>query len=169
MPFAKTMNKEISTGSAIAILVALLVLTIGSVAAIGHYSSMPSHTVSLTKDGKRFAVPIEINGAMTLIALIDSGASDINLPADVFNALRRAGTVGATGQATYVLADGSKVRNLTFMIRSLRVGDLIVENVEASVGASESEALLGRSFLGRFKSWSIDNEKRELFLGASLE
>jgi len=68
------------------------------------------------------------------------------------------------GQRTYVLADGSKTQSDTFTIRSLKVGDIIIENVTASVAPSQGALLLGQSFLQRFKSWSIDNATGELLL-----
>ena len=36
------------------------------------------------------------------------------------------------------------------------VGDVVVENVTGSVAPAQGSLLLGQSFLGRFKSWSID-------------
>ena len=56
-----------------------------------------------------------------------------------------------TGKQTYVLADGSKLQSSTFTIRSLKVGDKVVENVRGSVAATEGNLLLGQSFLERFK------------------
>ena len=38
-----------------------------------------------------------------------------------------------TGEQSYVLADGSRVKTKTFRIRSLKVGDKVVENVLGSV------------------------------------
>jgi aspartyl protease family protein len=114
-----------------------------------------------------YLVPVKINGAFEMDAMIDSGASDVIVPADVVHDLVGAGIVSssdATGAATYTLADGSERRQQTFTIRSLRVGDWIVKNVEASVGAPDSTPLLGQSFLRAFKSWSIDNAKHELIL-----
>jgi predicted aspartyl protease len=83
--------------------------------------------------------------------------------------LKRTGTVKETdivGQRTYVLADGSKTQSNTFTIRSLKVGDIIIENVTASVAPSQGSLLLGQSFLQRFKSWSIDNATGRLLLEA---
>ena len=57
-------------------------------------------------------------------------------PADVYYTLVRTGTIkdsDITGQRTVVLADGSQSKLPTFTIRSLRVGDKIIENVNASV------------------------------------
>jgi clan AA aspartic protease (TIGR02281 family) len=117
--------------------------------------------------GGTFLVPVEINGRITLDFTLDSGASDVTLPNDVFTTLKRTGTVkesDVVGQRTYRLADGSKTQSDAFTIRSLKVGDIIVENVTASVGPSQGALLLGQSFLQRFKSWSIDNATGGLLL-----
>ena len=118
-------------------------------------------------DGGTFVVPVQINGTMTLDFIIDSGASDVSVPADVFSTLARTGTIKDSdiiGKQTYVLADGSKSQSATFTIRSLRVGNVVVENVRAGIASSQGGLLLGQSFLERFKSWSIDNTKHELLL-----
>jgi clan AA aspartic protease (TIGR02281 family) len=123
--------------------------------------------VPLKMDGGIFVVPVQINGTMTLDFVIDSGAADVSVPADVVSTLRRAGTIKETdfiGQQTYVLADGSKSKSVTFTIRSLKVGDMVLENVRGSVASPQGSLLLGQSFLERFKSWSVDNTKHELFL-----
>jgi Trypsin/gag-polyprotein putative aspartyl protease len=121
--------------------------------------------VPLKMDGGIFVVPVQINGTMTLDFVIDSGAADVSVPADVVSTLMRAGTIKETdfiGQQTYVLADGSKSKSVTFTIRSLRLGDMVL--VRGSVASSQGSLLLGQSFLEHFKSWSIDNTKHELFL-----
>ena len=81
--------------------------------------------------------------------------------------LWRTGTVNTTdfiGERTYALADGSTMPSKTFRIRSLTVGDKIVENVTGSVAPIKGELLLGQSFLSRFRSISIDNTKHALIL-----
>jgi predicted aspartyl protease len=112
-------------------------------------------------------VPVEINGAITLEFGLDSGAADVCIPLDVFSTLKRTGTVRDSdilGQKTYFLADGSKSQSVTFKIRSLKVGNYRVENVTGSVTPSGGTLLLGQSFLGRFKTWSIDNAQHKLVL-----
>ena len=125
--------------------------------------------VPLKQDGGVFVVPVQINGAITLEFMIDSGASVVSMPADVFSTLTRTGTIRDTdiiGTETYVLADGSKTQAATFTIRSLKVGSIVVENVLGSVAPAQGSLLLGQSFLEHFKSWSIDNTKHELMLEA---
>ena len=73
--------------------------------------------VPLKKDRGTFVVPVQINGAITLDFTIDSGASDVSVPADVFSTLTRTGTIKSAdiiGERTYVLADGSKAQSVTF-------------------------------------------------------
>jgi predicted aspartyl protease len=68
------------------------------------------------------------------------------------------------GKQTYVLADGSTIPSLTFRIRSLKVGDVVIENVTGSVAPVKGVLLLGQSFLGRLKSWSMDNQRNALIV-----
>jgi len=63
-----------------------------------------------------------------------------------------------------MLADGSISPTVTFIIRSLKVGDVLIENVNGSVSPAAGSLLLGQSFLQRFKSWSMDNNKHVLVL-----
>lgn len=123
--------------------------------------------VSLEKEGGTFVVPVSINGALTLKFTVDSGAADVSIPADVVMTLLRTGTLSKEdflGKQTYRLADGSTVPSATFRIRSLKVGDRVIENVTGSVASVSGSLLLGQSFLSRFKSWSIDNQRQVLLL-----
>ena len=57
-------------------------------------------------------VRVTINGQLTLKFLIDSGASDVSIPADVVLTLVHAGMITDAdflGKQTYRLADGSRV------------------------------------------------------------
>jgi hypothetical protein len=112
-------------------------------------------------------VPVLINDAITLKFTVDSGAADVSIPADVVMTLIRTGTLldnDFLGSQTYILADGTQVPSQTFRIRTLKVGDRILENVTGSIAPIAGSLLLGQSFLSRFKGWSIDNEKGVLTL-----
>jgi hypothetical protein len=131
--------------------------------------SSSAEEVLLKKNGAIFVVPVEINGAVTLDFAVDSGASTVTIPANIFNALVRSGTINGSdtiGEGTVVLADGSKSKLPVFTIRSLKVGDKITNNVIAAVLPSGGQLLLGQSFLARFKSWSLDNAKHVLVLNS---
>jgi predicted aspartyl protease len=112
-------------------------------------------------------VPVRFNDVITLDAIVDSGASDLSIPADIVSTLIRTKTVtdeDFLGKQTYVLADGSEVPSQQFRIRSLKVGNKTIENVVASIASVNATILLGQSFLSKFKSWSVDNEQHTLIL-----
>ncbi|HUO87639.1 MAG TPA: retropepsin-like aspartic protease [Rhizomicrobium sp.] len=124
-------------------------------------------TVPMKKDGGVYVVPVSVNGTVTLDCIIDSGASDVNIPAEAFADLVRQGAIQDSdflGTRVYTLADGSSERGRVVRIRALKVGNVVVHDVTASVGANDSTALLGQSFLERFRSWSLDNSRHALVL-----
>jgi hypothetical protein len=96
------------------------------------------------------------------------GRTNINLTAPrASQTLVRTGTLKETdfiGSQTYKLADGSTMPSATFSIRSLAIGDEVVENVIGGIAPVQGTLLLGQSFLSRFKSWSIDNARHVLTL-----
>ena len=97
-------------------------------------------------------MPVQINGAITLDFTVDSGASDVSVPADVFSTLTRTGTIkdiDIIGEQTYVLADGSKTQSFTFTIGSLKVLDRVVENVSLAALAPMSEPYNCPTVIGR--------------------
>jgi uncharacterized protein/predicted aspartyl protease len=128
-------------------------------------TSNGSTAVPMRMEGGTYVVPVLINDAITLEFVVDSGAADVSIPADVVMTLMRTGTLRESdflGEKTYVLADGSKVPSQTFRIRSLKVGGKVLEDVNGSVASVNGSLLLGQSFLGRFKTWSVDNMKHAL-------
>jgi predicted aspartyl protease len=131
-------------------------------------AQLPNQTsISMERESGVYVVPVRFNDMITLNAIVDSGASDVSVPADVVLTLVRTKTITGQdflGQQTYVLADGSKVPSQRFRIRSLRVGDKTLEDVVASIASVNGDILLGQSFLRRFRSWSIDNEQHMLML-----
>lgn len=123
--------------------------------------------VALVQAGGLFEIPVQINGAITLNFIIDSGASDVQIPFDVFSTLIRANTItkgDIIGEQTYVLADGSNQKAPKFLIRTLKIGSRILRNVPGSVGSPTGSLLLGQSFLSHFDSWTIDNKGKVLKL-----
>jgi clan AA aspartic protease (TIGR02281 family) len=123
--------------------------------------------VPLVNYGGTFKVPVLINDVMVLHFTVDSGASSVVLPADVARTLLRTGTLDDSdlgSKDTCTLADGSETRCDNVRIRKLKVGGHVVQNVDGVVVGSEGDLLLGQSFLRRFKSWSIDNNRQVLIL-----
>jgi clan AA aspartic protease (TIGR02281 family) len=134
-------------------------------------SSTASHPgeyrVLLASTGGVLVAPVVVNNSMKLNFLVDSGASDVSIPSDVFSSLLRSGAItqaDITGSRQFVDANGDTSRAKVFVIRSLKVGNVEVSRVEADVAPVNAPLLLGQSFLKRFKSWSIDNATQELIL-----
>jgi hypothetical protein len=50
----------------------------------------------MQRQGGTFLVPVTINNAITLGFILDSGAADVSIPADVFLTLMRTGTIRNT-------------------------------------------------------------------------
>jgi hypothetical protein len=110
---------------------------------------------------------VRINDAITIPFVLDSGAAEVAIPADVFLTLRRAGTVTDNdfrGTGTYTLADGSQQISQRFLLHKIGVRDQVVEDVVANVVSMNGDALLGQSFLSKLPSWTIDNNQHALVL-----
>jgi clan AA aspartic protease (TIGR02281 family) len=137
---------------------------------VGVINSALAATIPMEPDHGTFVVPVVVNSQITLKFTIDSGAADVVIPKDVISTLIRTGTISNTdirGQQEYQLADGSVTISRRVRLQSLRVGSIEVHDVIASVAPQAGSLLLGQSFLSRFASWSIDNEKHVLVLNQS--
>jgi predicted aspartyl protease len=139
-------------------------------AVVGTAAAATGDEIKLEKQGGTYAVPVWINRAITLKFVLDSGASDVLIPADVFLTLLRTGTVSESDlldSKTYSLADGSKLKGARFVIRELRVGNQIANDVVASVGPVTGDLLLGLSFLSRFGTVTLNNDRHVLILSGN--
>jgi clan AA aspartic protease (TIGR02281 family) len=123
-------------------------------------------TIQLKKHaGGGYLIPGRVNDAVTVTFVLDTGASDVSIPENVARELEQAGKpVESLGTGTYVLADGSKVRKRRVLLRDVTVGGQTVSNVMASIASPGSPPLLGQSFLSKFASWTLDNERALLVL-----
>ena len=123
--------------------------------------------IKLLSEGGVFKTEVNINGIIKLHFIIDSGASEVNIPEDVVRTLIRAHAIKSEdflSGKTYVLADGSTVKSARFYVRSLSIGSITINNIEASIGSKDSDLLLGQSFLKKFSNWTIDNKSNTLTL-----
>jgi predicted aspartyl protease len=126
-----------------------------------------AETILLERQGGVYIVPVQINGMITLQFILDSGASDVTIPEDVFSTLKRTGTVGDNdflGTRSYRVADGRTLTNKVFILRQVRVGRQIVKNVMANVMDVTGEPLLGQAFLSQLPPYIIDNERNALVI-----
>lgn len=127
-----------------------------------------SGEIALETDGGAYRLPVRINGATTVDFVLDTGASLVVLPKDVVDALTASGAVAAgdlLGPARYVTADGKRHKGTSLLLRRLDVAGRTVTNVMAIVAPAKAEALLGQSFLAKFRSWTLDNRRHVLIIG----
>jgi clan AA aspartic protease (TIGR02281 family) len=123
-----------------------------------------AHRVKFDADWR---VAVEVNGALTADFVVDTGSAPVMLSADLFAKLRSAGAIrdaDMDGMMTFTMADGVQRQWRVFMIRSLKVAGVVVENVSGAASTA-GRPLLGRSFLQRLQSWHVDNISGELVLG----
>jgi hypothetical protein len=92
--------------------------------------------------------------------ILDTGADDVSVPAEVVFTLWRTGRLQSAnfiGNSIYRLADGQELPSLNFKIRELQAGQHVIRNVVGSLNSFGAAPLLGGSFLSRFAQWKIDN------------
>jgi uncharacterized membrane protein YgcG len=112
-------------------------------------TGMVEDAIPMVRDGGTFKVPVTVNGQLTLTFVVDSGASDVSIPADVVGTLVRTETITDAdflGKQTYQMADGSSVPSERFTIRSLKVGDKTLQNVVGSIAPVARASFSGRVF-----------------------
>jgi clan AA aspartic protease (TIGR02281 family) len=114
-----------------------------------------------------FVLMATLNNTITAPLMLDTGASDVSLPADLADRLRREGSLAEADfirVATYRMADGRTRREPVYRLRSVSVGPLVIDNVECSIAPYGTAALLGQSFLKRFRSVMLDQARATLTL-----
>ena len=115
--------------------------------------------------GGVFVLPATVNGTSTAYFVVDSGASNVQIPEELAEEMKRNGTLteaDSLGQRRFTLADGSGLQQRIVRLRSIKIGERTMENVMASVSPARSRALLGQSFLRRLSSWKIDNVRNSI-------
>src|SRR5262245_55291352 len=130
-------------------------------------SASAAGEIPLRRDGGVYEVSVTIDHWLVRPFIVDSGAADVQVSADVFLLLypRGAPSPRFLPGGSYRLGDGRVVRSRRFLIRSLRIGNYEFPDVEASIGEVGAPLLLGQKVLARLGAWSIDNRRSMLVLG----
>ncbi len=130
-------------------------------------TSVRTMAVALSRQGGVLTVPAILNQTYRVNFVVDSGASHVVIPEPIVELMRKAGKLADsdfTGNQAYKLADGSIMKSKTFVVRSFAVNNRVLENIQATIAPAGAPPLLGQSFLQRFSSWSIDNDRQLLLL-----
>ena len=109
--------------------------------------------VSVARAGTGMVVNVLLDGTVTAPFLVDTGATDVLIPASL---AKRLGLQKGpeTRSKSYRTANGV-VTQATVMLRSVDLGGAVVENVPASISPSMEIGLLGLSFFNHF-TYHID-------------
>jgi aspartyl protease family protein len=124
-------------------------------------------TVPFQRRGGVFVLPVVLNGSATSYFVVDSGASNLQIPQEVVDELESKGALSKgdyLGERSFVVADGRRLRQKMVRLRSVQVGNRTMENIVAAIGAPHSQALLGQSLLQRLNWWKIDNVRNAIEL-----
>lgn len=124
---------------------------------VPHRGTVDGGTVSFRASANgHFLVEAEVNG-IRIRFLVDTGASDVTLsPADGRRLGFDLGTLDYNRR--YRTANGT-VFGAPVRLGRLRVGPIALDDVRASVnGAEMTRSLLGMSFLGRLKGFSVSDD-----------
>jgi len=138
---------------------------------VGLYPTTGSaEQISLKREHGIYMVPVRINQAVSIPFVLNNGAAEVAIPADVFMTLLRSHSVTENdflGNGSFITADGIKHESQQFILREVQVGTHVIKDVVANVVPIEGDPLLGQSFLSRLPLWSIDNYSHVLNLGGS--
>lgn len=110
-------------------------------------------------------VEVELNSTVKVKMLVDTGATDLFLPEEVYEELKRGLTMqDDMGMSEHTIADGSVVKARSFHVQQIALGGRRVNHVIASISHRGITPLLGANVLERFGKWHIDAEKKRLVL-----
>lgn len=112
------------------------------------------------KNGVRY-IPIKING-QELNFVFDTGASSICISTLEASVLYKNGTLTKKdfiSTENFLDASGNINEGLKIKLRTIQIGDKIIENVEATIIKNpDAVCLLGQTALSKFGKYTIDNE-----------
>lgn len=124
------------------------------------------HTkVAMRKEGGVYLVPITVNG-LNLDFVFDTGASSISLSSAEAMVMLRQGQItkdDIVGEQQFQDATGGISVGTVVRLRSVRIGDISLSDVEASVVDNiNAPLLLGQTALAKFGKVTIDYENNTI-------
>ncbi|MBD2704487.1 retroviral-like aspartic protease family protein [Spirosoma sp. BT702] len=115
--------------------------------------------VAMEKENGVYKIPVEING-LPLKFILDTGASLISISATEAEFMFKQGVItedDIIGKSKFQDANGDISPGSIIRLKSVRIGDRVLENVSANVVSStKAPLLLGQSALSKFGKISVD-------------
>ena len=120
----------------------------------------------LRTESNLFEIPIKINNVLDIPFIMDTGASETFLTADVVMTLYRAHTITDADllEGDYFTDAQGKVNyNARFKIREINIGGIIIKNVSAGIASTiNASNLLGQNVLSKLGKFTIDYSNNTL-------
>lgn len=145
-------------------------LTIFLAASVATPQSAYCEQVPVTTRGGNSLVPVRLNGIISMDFVIDTGASVVLINDDLFNILRKSGTIrneDLLPDAIFEMANGTKQKQKRFFLQKVQIGSLTLTNVQASAGGNSASLLLGQSALKLLPGWQLDLQRDLLTFNSS--
>jgi aspartyl protease family protein len=121
--------------------------------------------VNMNKKNGVYEVPVDINGSK-MFFIFDTGASDITISLTEATFLYKQGTLtddDFLGTQKYQIADGSITEGTIINLKTVKIGNRTLSNVQASVvHNTDAPLLFGQSALAQFGKVTIDYNKSEI-------
>ncbi|GAB3997416.1 hypothetical protein GCM10028807_42580 [Spirosoma daeguense] len=115
--------------------------------------------VAMEKEHGVYKITVEING-LPLKFILDTGASLISISATEAEFMFKQGVISEddiVGKSKFQDANGDISPGSIIRLKSVRIGDRVLENVNANVvNSAKAPLLLGQSALSKFGKMSID-------------
>lgn len=123
--------------------------------------------IQMKKENGVYYIPVEINGSK-MDFIFDTGASIISISKTEANFLMKQGTLTKKDfirKSKFTDANGDVSEGMIVNLKTVRLGGVVLENVEASiVNNSIAPLLLGQSALAKFGKIAIDYNKNRIIL-----
>jgi aspartyl protease family protein len=114
-----------------------------------------------------YKVPIEINGVV-MDFIFDTGAGMISISETEAAFLYKQRTIDESdllGNGKFIDANGGVSENTILNLKSVKIGDKVLKNIQASiVPNSEAPLLLGQTALNQFGKITIDYQRKVIIL-----
>jgi aspartyl protease family protein len=114
-----------------------------------------------------YKVPIEVNGVF-MDFIFDTGAGMISISETEAAFLYKQGTIDESdflGNGKFIDANGGVSENKILNLKSVRIGNKVLQNIQASiVPNSEAPLLLGQTALSQFGKIIIDYQHKVIIL-----
>lgn len=108
-----------------------------------------------------YTIPCEVNG-LQLRFIFDTGAADVSLSLVEALFMLKNGYISEddfVGSADYKLADGSISENAVINLKTIKIGNVTLENVQACISSElKSSLLLGQSAIRKMGPYSINGD-----------